>query len=399
MFCTRCDKKIPENWTDKQCEKCHKKAEYYRKLQLAIKKICSGIRKDNTKCTYGVFKDTEYCKRHAYLAEVNMETAVKCATCKLYFNGDDDYKTCKKCRDTGKQNRIDNPIEKEPCRYFTKQGKECPYGALNCKTYCQQHHGEFVRQLQQCLDIPYDIRRCSSKYCMNIINKNGGLCDICLNKSRDYDLKSTRKHCKYDKCTTIASFNYSDCTVPFYCLEHKYENMVNIIIDKCTNCEFRYQNYIKICPKCKHNKHQFKDNEQLVKKYFDENHMDYKYNYYLSINKQKYCVDFLFTYDTHYLIVECDEAQHKTNKYVNEDVERQREKIISDNVGLPCKFIRFNPSPYRNNGKIIKISKNNRFKQLLNTIKKWGKEPLNSDNYTEVMFLYYDDNHNKLITQ
>ena len=99
----------------------------------------------------------------------------------------------------------------------------------------------------------------------------------------------------------------------------------------------------------------------------------------------RYRPDFLFENPSHFTIVEVDEDQHKDKPYVC-DLNRMVE--ISQSLGLPTIFIRFNPDQYTKDGVKYDPSDNERRKHLLKVLN-WCRE-LVPPSYLSVIHLYYD---------
>ena len=76
------------------------------------------------------------------------------------------------------------------------------------------------------------------------------------------------------------------------------------------------------------------------------------------------------------LFIECDEHQHK--RYTKEE-EMHRMKVIVDDQGWLCVFIRFNPDLYKMNKIVQKIQIENRYQELKKSIlrhidKNWAQQ-------------------------
>ena len=84
--------------------------------------------------------------------------------------------------------------------------------------------------------------------------------------------------------------------------------------------------------------------EIKVKNLLIDNNIEFVYNKSISGTVKKYRPDFLIYCDTHYLIIEVDERQHKDECY-NNDVERMIH--ITQALNTQVVFIRFNPHDYR----------------------------------------------------
>jgi hypothetical protein len=74
-----------------------------------------------------------------------------------------------------------------------------------------------------------------------------------------------------------------------------------------------------------------------------------------------YRPDILYRSETHCVVVEIDEKQHKTNLEI---LEKKRMQYIKDQLNLPVTFIRYNPDKYSIEGKLQQTPTNERLEQL-----------------------------------
>lgn len=147
----------------------------------------------------------------------------------------------------------------------------------------------------------------------------------------------------------------------------------------CISCRLfrvlKQTNYL--CSYCNEN-NKVRTKENRVKELLDNYNINYINN--KEFNNDcclKYRPDFLIDCITYYLVIECDENAH--NGYEKE-CELIRMNNISIGLGLPTKFIRYNPDKYG-------ISQELKEKTLIETIGKYtGLEYIND---IEPVYLFY----------
>ena len=103
--------------------------------------------------------------------------------------------------------------------------------------------------------------------------------------------------------------------------------------------------------------------------------------------------DFRIDVQSHTVVIEVDEHQHRSYDQVSE-IDRMRR--ITDDMGWPCVFIRYNPDSYHENGKTIRISKSQRLLKLKQTVmyhltRLWGQESIHYHKRMIIHKLYYDE--------
>jgi hypothetical protein len=232
------------------------------------------------------------------------------------------------------------------------------------------------------------------------------------------------KQCQIDKCKQDALFGING-KKPQFCFEHKKEKMVNIILNnKCSilDCDNDYEiidkNNEKFCLK-----HSDKNIEISIKrlcKYCDieqdskyicntckkisskkewsivrylRKKIDTKFEYNTSKMLQgcsKKRPDIYFELNTHCLIVEIDEHQHKT--YDNSCECARINEIVNGIGGKSVIIIRFNPDTTKHNGKKMDLLLSDKIKLLVNKI----KEELIKEYDTfqvKIIQIYYDDDY------
>ncbi len=103
--------------------------------------------------------------------------------------------------------------------------------------------------------------------------------------------------------------------------------------------------------------------------------------------------DYVFDAGTHFVVVECDEHQHKRGDYAGCEANRMREIAIA--LGLPTVFIRYNPDAYKTEGgQRGRAAPAAREKTLLLWLKHSMEVPPTQETpYIQVLYLYYDGWH------
>ena len=216
------------------------------------------------------------------------------------------------------------------------------------------------------------------------------------------------KLCFYQNCTTRPAYNTLGNHTAIFCVVHKSEGMVHIQVYPCDSCglEFRFRDTKaeKICPYCDPNSiFRSKTKELCIKEVIEKAFPELPCIHDRSIQSiemidqrcvyHKFRPDFFFDRKTHVVIVEVDEHQHSS---YDVSCERVRELHISEAIGRPTYFIRYNPDAYHVNGAAVRVPKNIREQRLVQVMKEclFSDESSECKNDTFLMrtvFLYYDE--------
>lgn len=194
------------------------------------------------------------------------------------------------------------------------------------------------------------------------------------------DMKNVvSRMCKY--CDTRPTFGHTG-NPPILCVLHKEILMVDVVNFKCKNCNLfqstKINNYL--CSYCNPDStKKQKTKEDSVNKLLLKN------NYTFVRDKQvgnndccfRYRPDFLFDCGTYFVVLECDEDAH--NSY-DKDCEIVRMNNITMSIGLPTKFIRYNPD-------LKGVHYLTKQKKLIETLNKWLNLELLMD--PEPLYLFY----------
>jgi hypothetical protein len=159
-----------------------------------------------------------------------------------------------------------------------------------------------------------------------------------------------RSRCINKDCKEIAIYASTQKRAE-HCEIHKQPGEINIIEHDCKKCNLpNILNQNGECTYCDPaHFNQFRLGKQLqIKNWLDQS-TEFKYvSYDTAINYQscgdKERPDFVFVADSHYIILEVDEGQHSNR---NEACECTRMVNISQSLGMPTLFIRYNPDHYK----------------------------------------------------
>ena len=234
-----------------------------------------------------------------------------------------------------------------------------------------------------------------------------------------------KKTCQTEKCKQDALFGMKEKR-PQFCLEHKKEGMINLILEnKCSvlECNNEYDFTIdndKFC--LKHSPESYETSIKRLCKYCDikedsknickeckkisnkkewavvrhlRKTIDTKFEYNSSKMLQgcsKKRPDIYFELSTYCLIVEVDEYQHRT--YEDSCECARINEIVNGIGGKSVIIIRFNPDTTKHKGKRLKISLSDKVDLLVNKV----KEELIKDYESfqvKIIQLYYDDDYEK----
>lgn len=203
-------------------------------------------------------------------------------------------------------------------------------------------------------------------------------------KHKEKDMKDLKtKKCEEQDCEIRASYGID---FPEYCSLHKKDKMTNLVDPKCVSCNlFIVPTKKSKCWYCKppdekHRRTKEYDLLEFLKS------IDIPFEHNKSVGKVcgDFRPDFLFDANTHFVVVECDEEQHRQ---YDERCEVVRMYNIYQSLGLPVHFIRYNPDKFKLDGIDTSVSKLNRLKMLENVlIKNISIVP----NIIDVTRLFYD---------
>lgn len=357
--------------------------------EISLKNKLCVFKNCKTNATFGLpGGKRNHCKQHAENAEVSL-TRKKCvvANCNerpLFAKPPNPPRHCLTHKQTDEINvrRNRNLCKFPDCIFLASFGKsgEKPI-------HCKKHHT--VEEFNVCKRTCTDCSKCPS------FGLPEGRIMHCKDHKTDREVNLISKMCAVANCprqATFAAFGNR----PVHCGIHQLQGEIyaqcKSICDTC-NSPFHAQGNYKnatLCHYCRDG-YQIGFKEKQVLKFLKKSKTLNKFTH----NREsadsktvcgKYRPDFVYDFQTHMVIVECDEFQHKS---YDPDCENVRMQNIVYGIGLPCVFIRWNPDDYSINGVKQEVSWKNRIKKLVNTIKTHSK--IIPKDMLQIVYLYYDN--------
>jgi hypothetical protein len=203
-----------------------------------------------------------------------------------------------------------------------------------------------------------------------------------------------KSECTHSKdCKEVAIYGIS---TPVRCETHKENFDLNLVEKECNSCHFLYilnkKGFCGICDPDEFNK------TRLAKQNQVKNWLDTKGYKYTSCDTMvdngecfKYRPDFLFDCDTHFVVLDVDENQHKN---MPEECECVRMVNIFNGLGLTTKFIRYNPDKFKMN----KSSKDPSFGSRMKVLEQHLMYAFNDEPVSplSIKHLFYDNRETTL---
>lgn len=281
--------------------------------------------------------------------------------------------------------------------------------------YCNQH------KIENMVDVTRKL--CIGKNCIHrpSFGIPGNDAIYCREHIEDGMIYHPKTLCIENKCAQIAIYGIDKKQQ--HCEEHKKKGEINLIEHICNSCKLpNILNSKKLCYSCDPiNGVKLRLGKQLqVKNYLDQNKL--KYIESDKVINGGVCVkhrpDFTFDCTTHYIVLEIDEEQHKNttnncnckfNKCIIENNNFDKDKYINYNhsckcdftrmidisqaLGMPTIFIRYNPDKFKLKDKDEDITFATRMKELGTYLKHYMKLDINEINkigFLSIMYLYFD---------
>ena len=225
----------------------------------------------------------------------------------------------------------------------------------------------------------------------------------CSKHRKDDTENVVNKRCEYDGCKKQPRFGIDKIK---FCAMHKTNNMINLKERLCTErlCVTRpnYGYKGKKAIYCtKHKKINMVDVKHKICQegecmtvansgylYRNPTHCARHRKPDMTVGKVcgSFRPDFVFDLNTHFVVIECDEDQHKQ---YDEMCEIIRMYNIYQSLGLPVHFLRYNPDKFKLNNVNISVHK----KERLNVLKHIFSEKIQKiPNNITATKLFYDGN-------
>jgi len=211
-------------------------------------------------------------------------------------------------------------------------------------------------------------------------------------------LSYPRRKCVNNKCRELALYGY---TRQLHFKEHKKDDEYDLVQDECVNCHFiDVLDGKKHCADCGDFKfrrvHLAKQKE--IKHFLDVNEMKYEsYDKTVDRNCGLERPDFVFDGIGHKVILEVDEHQHRN---YTEECEKVRMINISQSLGMPVIFLRYNPDTFnKSQGDTKRYTKLHRKKKLLEWLNYCiTLKPECEKDFLRDIYLFYDGYNSSNVT-
>lgn len=210
----------------------------------------------------------------------------------------------------------------------------------------------------------------------------------CAEHKKSGMIVSPKKLCMELNCKEVAIYGIQKAV---HCTFHFQKGEISLIGKECSNCHLvDVVDENGKCSTCDPNtiRRVQLAKQREVKLWLDHRgHNDYQYYDRIvdsSCGKER--PDFAFDCGTHFVIVEVDEHQHRERQ---EECECVRMVNLSQTIGMPTVFIRYNPDPFKINGKTHNEPLHKRRETLLSWVQHIKKEiPIS---YLSFFRLYFDN--------
>ncbi len=265
--------------------------------------------------------------------------------------------------------------------------------------YCVLH------KLDNMIDVKN--KRCLNEFCdkiptFNYENEKNPL--YCSLHKLDNMVDVVSKRCLNKNCKTQATYNYENETKRLYCKLHKLDNMIDIASKRCLNenCDtqikLKYKGYCLNCFIHKYPNEPVSRNYKIKEKYFTDLLKEIYTDFIIVENKSVSCSlrkpDAYLELETHTIIIEIDENQHKS--YDTSCDNKRTMELFQDFGNRPIVFIRFNPDKYNEfiscfkllrNG-IITLNEKSNYKYRIDLLKECIEYNIKNIPYKEISIKY-----------
>ena len=202
------------------------------------------------------------------------------------------------------------------------------------------------------------------------------------------------KRCSIVGCNKIGTHGKVDGTTTRLCEEHAPPDYIDIVQQNCFSCGLLDILREGLCADCD-------PAARLTFEHAKENRVrdvlksrGFKY---LSEDKLvdrgecvRYRPDFVFDTGTHFVVLEVDENQHMSYSC---DCEQQRMVNLSQAMGMPTAFVRYNPDGYKapNGSRAARVrEREDALCKWMSHMMKPEASPANRGSFCDVLYLYYD---------
>jgi hypothetical protein len=218
----------------------------------------------------------------------------------------------------------------------------------------------------------------------------------CAQHIQKGQISNPKRRCTFEKCKEIATHGYTSAR---YCESHSPKDTFDLVQRRCNGCEL-----VEVLDKegfCWTCRPELAQRVRLAKQKEVRNYLAFKnlkYDSYDRIIDGGACgkerPDFVFDFESKIVIVEVDEFQHQERACECEQT--RMINICSSYGGAPVVFIRWNPDPFKKNGRTQSVPLAKRLQVLEGWIRHFQKPETFVTNLLSVVYLYFDDWNNEL---
>lgn len=339
------------------CSKCAKEVP---NLVDVVSKLCeeNGCRKNVTRGYPG--DKPIRCRLHALDGMIDVKSR-KCVVCKeAGVNKQPTYGVTKPthCKEHKTEEMTD--LKHSRVERCIECSTRCTYGITGEKaTHCSKHKSHDM------VDVVSQM--CSKCNAIQGVFGNGDTKKLFCKACSDGNMKNVRAR-MCEKCGEHQScFNYKGDAVPRFCTGCKLKNMIDVRNPRCRSCHLFYVTRKKLCSYCSpHSTIKQKTREMLVVNRLTEEKILYEHDNSIGFVCGNYRPDVKIDADTHFVIVEIDEDQHRQ---YDTSCEIARMLNIHQAIGMRCVFIRYNPDVFRVHDKVTKVPTKIRLRTLVDQVK------------------------------
>lgn len=245
-------------------------------------------------------------------------------------------------------------------------------------------------------DVDVKHKQCLAPGCATRPNYGipGSMPERCYTHIEPGMIMNPRKRC--DQCTELGIWGRSRVAADRRCDAHRCFDDKNLIEGRCVSCGLECvldkQGTCLLCGEAGKIKRQFLDKQRRVKTVIER---EFKVESYDKIIDSGVCSrkrpDFVIDGTYRKVVVEIDEYQHKRGNEYGPDCEYRRMWDITQALGMPTVFVRYNPDPYAGaDGKRCDPAQSVREAALVSWIKTLLDREPPAGGFASALYLYYD---------
>jgi hypothetical protein len=212
----------------------------------------------------------------------------------------------------------------------------------------------------------------------------------CAKHKEESMVLKPRRRCEFE-CKNYATYGIN--STPERCEEHKQDLDHDCVLSRCVACnDPAILDDKQLCLNCDGRGKRIRLARQLqVKVAFDQSDLPAYKSYdtipYDTTTCGRERPDFLWDCQSHFVITETDESQHE---HITRECERVRMINVTQALGTPCIWLRYNPDAYK--GEKSSIRDRHRLDQLVRVVKEClNNPPKNEKEMLRVIYLFYDN--------